>query len=906
MELSRGVAFVGALVLALGGAVHASDSGLQAVLDGVHRETLDNGLTLLVSEQPGSGVVAINTWVKAGYFHEPDEVAGMAHLFEHMFFKGSKSFPEPEAIAGELARIGGRTNAGTIYDSTNYYFVLPKESFRRGLEIQADALIHPLFDPEELAKEAEVVIEESNRKLDNPSAVSLERMFATSFTEHRIRRWRIGSNEVLRNIDRDDLIAFFETLYRPENLILSIAGDVTTAEVSKAARETFGALERGVLKKERGPEEPEQKAFRFGHSSADLTQGYSVFGWHTPGVGSDDELALDLLAAILGQGRSSRLYREVVGPDGASTSSSGHWTVEDVGIFYVRSSFDEERRQEVDRRVLAEVERLREYGPTEYEVALARNQVESDIAFAFEDALGQARTLASYQARGDFGLLGEHVETLRGITPQQVRDVARRYLTLDRATLYHYLPNGVEASDREAQLALAIAAVSEVGGAPEAVEIPARTEPIRRASHETGVQMVTLDNGVDLIVEPRPGAPIVSTGIYFPGGRTAEHSGNAGITQLMGRTMLRGTSHRSGEEIDRQIEFLGTSIDRVTNADYFGFELDILSRNYAPGIELLADIVLHSTFPEDEFVEQRHLQEAAVKRSMDSSFQRPFSLLVGQLFGSHPYGLPGSGDSTSLASLDRDGLESFWRDHVVAEGAVIVVVGDVDPEAVRTLFESQFGALPKASQSERRLAPAVSPKSRIETAEYRDRKQSAIVVGYRTVPRTHEDWTALRLLGNVTSGLSGTFFAELRGRQSLAYTVFAGESTMAEAGYFFSYLATDADKEERARASLQHEILRLAGQGITDDDVERAKAYFAGSTRIAQQTNSSRARSHADHYFYGVGLDFLERTLAAVAELTADDLRAVSEKYLSHDHYVVATLKGKPDEPQEAPAGSGE
>src|SRR5262245_5849480 len=189
---------------------------LDSFLKDVRRTVLPNGLTVITREQKGTGVVAINTWVKAGYFNEADQVAGMAHLFEHMFFKGSKKFPGAEQIAQEISRVGGLSNAGTIYDSTNYYVVVPKEGFRRGLEIQADAIANPLFDPAELAKEAEVVIEESNRKLDNPPAVSLERMFATAYTSHRMKRWRIGSNEVLRAIERDSLMAFFETLYRSE------------------------------------------------------------------------------------------------------------------------------------------------------------------------------------------------------------------------------------------------------------------------------------------------------------------------------------------------------------------------------------------------------------------------------------------------------------------------------------------------------------------------------------------------------------------------------------------------------------------------------------------------------------------------------------------------------------------
>jgi zinc protease len=131
-------------------ATSAATSPAEQFIATVHRTVLPNGLTVLTREQKGSGIVAINTWVKAGYFHEPDDVAGMAHLFEHMFFKGSRAYPQPEAIAQAVSSAGGSLNAGTIYDSTNYYVVVPRENFARGVEIQADAIARPLFDPKEL------------------------------------------------------------------------------------------------------------------------------------------------------------------------------------------------------------------------------------------------------------------------------------------------------------------------------------------------------------------------------------------------------------------------------------------------------------------------------------------------------------------------------------------------------------------------------------------------------------------------------------------------------------------------------------------------------------------------------------------------------------------------------------
>jgi zinc protease len=883
--------------LALASLAHAADGGdlqlLDTFLRGVQKEVLPNGLTLITREDRGSGVVAINTLVKAGYFNEPDEVAGMAHLFEHMFFKGSKRFPGSEQIAREISSIGGRTNAGTIYDSTSYYIVVPREGFQRAVEIQADAVMNPLFDPQELAKEAEVVIEESNRKLDNPAAVSLERMFATQFTQHRMRRWRIGSNEVLRNIERDDLLAFFETLYRPENMIVSIAGDVGREEARAIVLDSFGTMPRGTLDKQRGPSEPAQTEFRYGSSTADMSQGYSVLGWHAGGVGSPDEMALDLLASILGQGRSSRLFVNAVGSGAANTSSAAHYTFDDVGVFFVQSTFDEPNRAEADRRVLAEVERLKAHGPTDEELQRAKNLFESAIAFSLQDALGQARTLADSEANYGYAALSERLRQLNALTRDDLTRVARRYLTVDGLTLYHYAPTGTALPGRDAALASVRAAAAAVPPAPAAASAGKPPVPVEAATADEEAAEMKLANGMTLVVKPRTGAPVVSVSVYFPGGRTAEDSGNAGITSLMARSLQKGTRSRSGQEIDRQVEFLGTSLDVEVDADYFGLGIDLLARNYRAGLDLLADMLLNPAFPEEGVMAEKQLQLGAIRRAYDSSSQRPLELALEALYRGHPYGLPASGYESSLARLGKPEVQDWWASRVAADGALVVVVGDISSADAKQSIEAAFKSLPRRSSAAPLPAATTPLPARLDVIEYRDRKQSAMAYAFPGVPRSHPDWARLRLLRYVTSGLAGTFFAELRGRRSLAYTVFAGDFPNASAGAFIAYIATEAAKEDEAREALLAELRRLGEDGFGAGEVSTAQSYYAGSTLIALETNSAQAADLARNWFCGLPLDYTRQSVAAAGELTVAELQDAARRYLTGDRFALAIVRGK-------------
>lgn len=902
--ISKALCIAGSIIIgltaaatALPGTQTAAPGPLDSFLSSVQRTTLPNGLTLLVREQPGTGVVAINTWVKAGYFHEPDEVAGMAHLFEHMFFKGSKKFPGAEQISRELAAVGGDTNAGTIYDSTNYYFVVPSEGFGRALEIMADAIANPLFDAGELDRESEVVIEESNRKLDNPPALSLERMLATSFTQHRIKRWRIGSNDVLRNIQRDNLLQFFRTLYLPQNMVLAVAGDVQAADIDKAVAATFGTLATPGFDKRRGPIEPPQSEFRYGRSTGDLKQGYSVLGWHTQGVGGDAELAIDLTSQILGSGRSSRLFRRVAGPDAAATATTFHYQFEDVGILIVQASFDETKRGEVDRRILAEIERLKAHGPTAYELALAKNALRAEAILGLEDAVGQAQALAAAEARDGYRSLGTRLADLDKVTAEQVREAARRFLTIERLTLYHYAPNGSTAIDRDAALARARSASATPPLAELSNPLPASFTAVAPAVVSRPASEVRLANGARLIVRERPGAPSVSVGLYFNGGRSFESSANAGVTQLTVASLRRGAGQRDGEEIDRSFEFLGTALASDVSPDFLGVEMDVISANLRPALELFAEVALRPTFPDQGVREERALQLAAIRRAFDSSIQRPQALALADLWPTHPYGLPGAGTEDSVGALGAADLAAWWRGHLAAEDATIVIVGDVAEGAARELVERAFAALPRRGAPRPALRKPAAPPTRTETVEYRDRKQSAIVMAFAGPAPSDPEAARLELLQNVTSGLAGTLFAELRGRRSLAYTVFAGYQPRREGGLAFAYLATEAAKENEAKEALLSELRKLATDGFGETELATAKSSFAGSTKIDLQTNGQLRDELARGALYGTGLDSTAKRLSIARATTLDELRTTAANWFGAERFATAILRGKAEKP---------
>jgi zinc protease len=217
---------------------------LPSTTKNVRRHVLSNGLTVLIKENRAAPVAAVLAHVNVGYFNEPDRWNGLSHVIEHMFFKGTRKRPGKEQIAEDVRAMGGSINASTSYDTTAYHITVPSANVERAVEIQADTFLNSLFDGEELAKEIEVIIQESKQKRDNPGAMLLETMYAHAYDRHRIRRWRIGSDDILRSFRREDILAFIEQTYRPENIVLSVVGDVDTNGVLQAVEREWLEMPR--------------------------------------------------------------------------------------------------------------------------------------------------------------------------------------------------------------------------------------------------------------------------------------------------------------------------------------------------------------------------------------------------------------------------------------------------------------------------------------------------------------------------------------------------------------------------------------------------------------------------------------------------------------------------------------
>jgi zinc protease len=859
----------------------------------VHARTLDNGLRVLVRRDSSAPVVAIVTYVRAGYFDETDDVSGIAHVLEHMYFKGT-----PTRGVGEIARqtkaAGGYLNAATIYDHTFYYAVVPSSGFAQALDVQADAFRNSSIDRDELARELEVIIQEAKRKADNPGAVTIETLYELLHDRHRIRRWRIGREEGLRRLTRDDLMRFYRNFYTPSNTVLVIAGDVDPAMAFAEVERLYAPIPAGEPDRSPSDHETRSPGFRYRELDGDITQAQWAMGWRCPGTMHPDSPALDMVATVLGAGRASRLYRATRERKLVAGISAMNYTPRDIGVFSIQAETPAETTLAGIEATWHELRRLREEPVGTLELERARRITESRWIRRLEDMEGQATYLAEWESIGDWRLGDRYYESLMTVTPAQLNEVTRRYLSEDDVGLLVYRPTRTEpvvASAEVMRVRLDAAMAAPLDAVPVPTQavarVTARAPTLERSEH--GVHVYRMASGVPVLVRIRPNAALVHAGIFAVGGANAESAASAGRTLLMARTAVKGTERMTANQIAEASEMLGGSVGAVVGADSLGWTISVPARHAAAAMELLADVAQHPVFDAQALDTERAIALADVAALKDDMYRYPMRLALQTAFSGHPYGVPSSGTEESLRAVTRDDLIGWHARTILGAATAVGIVGSGDPVDLAAIAARHFDALAPSA-----VLPVPTPSwpDRVLTCmEQRDKAQTALVLLWPGPARADVTRFDLSILSGIASGLGGRLFEELRDKQSLCYTVHAGAAERLAAGTFAAYIATSPEKEAVAREGLLREIDKLRADLVSDEELRRSQTYALGVHAIRQQSGGAVLAEMVEAWLFG-SLAELDEFDARVRSVTAESIRESARRYLAGDRRVEGIVRG--------------
>ncbi|HEU4680453.1 MAG TPA: pitrilysin family protein [Gemmatimonadales bacterium] len=858
----------------------------------VRREVLPNGLTILIQPDHSAPVVSVVTHVKAGFFDEPDHWTGISHVLEHMFFKGTPR-RGVGAIARETKTAGGYLNAGTGYDHTTYFTVLPSSGLAAALDIQSDALRNSVIDSGELTRELQVIIQEAKRKLDTPPAVAHETLHELMFDRHRIRRWRIGREEQLAGLTRDDLWSYYTSRYVPERTIVAITGSLEVSRALELARAAYADWPARPGALDPSPEEPPRREVRARTLRGDVANADLVLGWRAVPPLHDDAPALDLAAAVLSAGRGSWLYR-ALREEGIVTSVSAHnYAPTEIGVFSISADLAPEKVPLALERIAESVSRLALLGPGPDEMERARTLVRARWARRMESMEGKGAALAAAEALDEVSFLDREYEALGAVAPDEVRAVAARYLQPDNVSAIAYLPDeeGVELTAPLLERAFAVTALRQVS--TRSVARPKVPQPAAITGRTEAEVLHTQLPGVDLLVRRKPGVPLVTLGVYVPRADFDPPS-QAGLGALTVRSSVRGAGDLEAAGLAFAFERLGGTLISTAASDWLGFGTTVLSEHVGEAA-LLLDLVFTSPMLRDpEVTTERGLMVLEAEQVADDMFRYPFQLAFAEAFGDAGYGLPVGGLPETLPNISVADVRAWHRRALLGVRRVVVAVGDVDPQETAATLAGVFASrspLPDPILTGPLAWTSRTADQAIRIVE-REKAQSALAMAFPGPGRRDPDRVAAEVWAAVASGLGGRMFEALRDRRSLAYTVLASSWQKGRGGALVTYIATSPEREDEARTAMLEELRRFTREPVSAEELEQAVNYLSGQAEVGRQSGSALAGEILEAWLSGNGLGDLENPGAAFRAVSADDVLRVASGYLQQPQKVEGVVRG--------------
>lgn len=836
----------------------------------VVRTRLPNGLTVLSEEVHDAPVVALQAWVNVGSADEDSDVYGVAHLHEHMLFKGTK-----RRGVGEIARTveasGGEINAWTSFDQTVYHLVLAADELGTGVDILADALRNSAFDAGELSREIEVVLEEIRRAQDAPGRRVSNALFKLAYQTHPYRRPVLGYEDSVRGLTRERILGFYNKFYRPDQITFVAVGDFRTEALVEEVNRHFGDWRvQGTLVKAPRSSESSQEQLQVEILAEDVKEARLAMAWHGPGMHHADLAAVDALAVILGHGDSSRLYDSVRRRRGLVTDAYCYaYTPRDPGMFMLGAGMRTADLVAAMGALLEETYRAREQRVTAAELEKAKVIILSESAYQRETVQGLARKLGFFEVvGGDYAFEDAYLRALRALEPEDLRLVAQRYLHGSPAVVAQVPANEAQ-SVSSGQIRDAIAQAFAGG----------KRKRYASTQADDGVTRVQLDNGAVVLMR-REDSPVVALRAVALGGQRWETRPTAGLSNLFTSIWGLATESLPTAALAQRVAHLGGSLGAFSGRNTLGLRGEFIADKAAEGLEIFCEALLRPQLLAADLERERKVILERLRTRDDSPTAVAFDAFAEALHPTHSYGLRVGGTEETVQRFTLEDLEALRAQYVSPDKLVVSVVGGFQVEQALDLVCAALEG-PRTPELPTPLPPDPLLSAAHHIHRIMDRKQTHVLIGGQGLTLRDSKRFALEVLTTILSGQSGRLFMDLRDQQSLAYSVSSSNLEGLDPGHIFVHIGTSPDKVTQALSGVYKHLGRLRQEPVTEAELARAKRYLVGTHAIDLQRGGARAMLMALNERYGMGYDAHKAYAHNIKSVTAADIQGLAQKYLA-------------------------
>lgn len=831
----------------------------------------ESGALLAVEPQPGALVSAVYLWLPHGAAAERPQEVGLAHLLEHMLFKGAGEHGVSEAAA-RIEGMGGDLNAFTSYEQTVLHATLPAGREREALALLAEMAFAPRLDPEELEREKKVVIEEIRGAQDDPTDRLAERLRQAAHRGHPYGRPILGTEATVSALGVEDLRRFHRAFHRPADALVVLAGPVEAAALAPGIDQLLARFERGepAPPPPRAPARPEATAFVLpGFEERTIELAFPI-----PGLRHEDLPALDLLATALGDGDASILVRRLRDElDLAMDAWAALETEPDAGLLVVGASPRAGKAAACASALMSELLRAASERLPPASLERARRAILLSRIWERETVDGRASRLAWYLASfGDPAEEQRFEARIAATSAEAVRQAAARWCRPEAAIA------GAVAPRRELSArALRERVLSAAAPAPRPAPPP--------------THRVVLRNGLVVVFEPDPEAEVVALSLVGVGGALLEPARLAGLGSAWASLLSRGADGLDAAELAVAIEDLGMSLRSWRARNSMGLDLRVPARGLPEAVDLLGAILRAPAFAPEELERcVDDLDEARASLLLDDPGGLAWSLGWAGLFPGHPWGRLAQGTEASLRRIRPAHLRSYHQRGMAGENLVLGVTGAVDPERFLPRLQRALGGLPRGAPIQ--PAPPAPPARFLRRLHRRSpREQAHLVLAFPAPGHGDPRAPALRLLEGVLGGQSGRLFLRVREERGLAYDVSCSASEGLGGGALLVSAAVDPRRRAEAWAALEATLAELRESLLPAEELERVKARVVDGALLGLQRAADRAAQIATAERYGPGADHWREALRRPRAVTAEELRALAGELLRPDRRVEVEVR---------------
>ncbi len=830
---------------------------------------LPNGAQIVVEENHAAPVAAVRFYVGVGSVYEGEYLgAGISHLIEHCCDRGTAQRSAEEIDQAEAA-IGGYMNAYTTYDHTCYHMTTSAQQVGEVIDLLGDYVLGATFPEEQVANQIDVVTREIARIEDAPQRAAIELFNQTMFRRHPERYRIIGYSARFNELTREDMAKFHRAYYTPDNLVVVAVGDFDAEEIADRLEAALSQYQRRpgppiVLPDEAAP----TTIRRASRQRQGLQRAHLLLGWRTVDLFHSDLYALDVLAYVLGHGDSARLPRLLRDELGlvdvvnvwSDTPAYG------AGSFIVYATLDAADIEKVEQQILQVTERLSSELVGEEELQRAKRQKEAALVYAQETSAGRAEILGTdLLLTGDLGFSNNYLTGIKAVTAPQVREVARKYLLPDSYVITSLVPAAKEA---------------------ESATVDQQRVPAPRT------KKYVLDNGLTVLIRAEPEAAAVHIATATRAGLRYEDEQTNGITRLMAQMLLRGTEHRSRDEIIGAIDSLGAELEAYSGRNSFGLTARCLPDDGLKVLDVLADCLQNLTFPEQEFGRLQQLtlaQLAARREDVDNVAEK---LLRATLFQHHPYQFSELGTPSSVQQLTATQVQQFYR----RVCGPLMIQGDVDRAKLRQAVKNEFGSWGQRELFRPEIADEPLLTERRSKTVQRQQNQAIIYYGFLG-PRVDDEHRYVRdVLTALLTGMGspgGRLHDTLRG-QGLVYATYAYEMAGLDPGYYAIYAGTAPDRVEQVKETIEDHVTELHTELVDDEELATARKACVSNQQISLADPGRRAQLQALDELYGMGYDNYQDYRERIAAVTANQVQDYTRQLLDLQACVIVVTHPKP------------